>query len=296
MSSHVKYATAIREKRNICEVCSATRGRSTKTKATKYCVDCDEKLCQSCAELHENYKISRSHQQVDLNELDITEPGTKRSSYASCDKHKHEQVKVHCMDCQVTTCPQCFIESHNSHKWADVNDMTEEFRGQMRTDVIRLTKTSDKLRQLLAGVDKENKSLNVQITNAKREICQHAQEIIAKVEHDKQVLLDQLTTAERERMRQSHSVHQSIRRLVSAVDDLKKFTAAVASKGTSSEVAHESKTLRERTDELTNTCVVENELVALGSVEFEFVRSSQADIDNAIGKISTEIKVDCQSG
>lgn len=290
MSSQVKDVRGTRDNYGTCEVCSSAKTGSQQALAAKYCVDCDEKLCQTCAELHGNYKMSRSHQQISLDELASQEHERTESSFAACDKHKHEQVKIQCMDCQVTVCPLCYIESHNSHKWSEVSVLIEEFREQMRKDAVCLTQTSDNLRQLLAGVDKEKQNINTQVTNVKHEVCEQAKTIIAKVERDKQMLLDQLTTAEQERMKQVDHLHDDIEQQMSLLEGLEKYTTEIAKKGTSSDIVREAKTLHQRADELMKTNIVEKEFDELGYVEVNFTKSSLASIDNAVGRMSTDVK------
>ena len=53
--------------RGFCDYCSADEEtQETQTAATKYCVQCQEKLCDLCAKTHRKSKLLRSHKVIDF--------------------------------------------------------------------------------------------------------------------------------------------------------------------------------------------------------------------------------------
>ena len=121
----------------ICEVCEAAgRTDTSKNNATMFCVECQEKFCDDCSINHKNYKISRSHEQVKLDEgfTRNTEGIIRTSAAATCEKHKDKTLDVFCRDCKMAICVVCFIASHKQHDCSDISEVVDKMKQQMTSD------------------------------------------------------------------------------------------------------------------------------------------------------------------
>ena len=79
-----------------CKVCSEdSEADSNKIpKATMYCVDCNQKLCEQCSKPHRKMK-GGAHLVKPLGAENEMEPELIKLRASSCDKHKDEQVKLY---------------------------------------------------------------------------------------------------------------------------------------------------------------------------------------------------------
>ena len=254
---------------NLCEVCSETGCGDKKTMATVLCVDCNQKLCETCSIHHRKITATKDHQQI---QIDAIADFKKRSfsSLAVCDKHFGEQIKIFCIECKVVICIMCYIELHNSHKCSDVNKMTDDLRQQMMSDVSSLTEAAKKLREMKTKIENEKKSVTDKVAEVENEINEHAKRLIEKVESDRQKLLEELAAAKQSRMKQIDHVGDEVEQQLVLVEGLQKYTRELASKGTSGDIARETSILHERADEMKALDVVQRELQQLGSCDVKF--------------------------
>ena len=144
--THDKEAEPI----GICEACSSEqRG----IPATVYCVDCHQKLCQRCSIPHQKWR-GGPH---DVRTLDTVSP-EHQSGGNYCHKHK-ERVKIYCLDCQTSVCSMCFIESHKTHKFEQIDNMMEEFGRSIDREVKPVTTHIESFRGAAAQVETESSKL-----------------------------------------------------------------------------------------------------------------------------------------
>jgi len=53
---------------------------------------------------------------------------------SSCDKHKDEQVKLYCYECNENICLMCFAVKHRQHETADIPEAAKSFSQNMISD------------------------------------------------------------------------------------------------------------------------------------------------------------------
>jgi len=138
------------EPSTVCEVCSSEQSGIP---ATVYCVDCHQKLCERCSLPHQKWR-GGPH---DVRTLDTLSP-EHQSGGNYCDKHK-ERVKIYCLDCQTSVCSMCFIESHKTHKFEQIDNMMEEFGRSIDREVKPVTKHISSFRGAAAQVETESSKL-----------------------------------------------------------------------------------------------------------------------------------------
>ncbi|CAH1795431.1 unnamed protein product [Owenia fusiformis] len=108
---------------SLCDICTASGENVT---AEHRCIECDEKLCQSCGKTHRHSKLTKSHQVIDFtgDELKdaqaIIEVISTKNVY--CSKHKDEPVKFFCTSDNEALCQVCFVTGHASHNCEDINE------------------------------------------------------------------------------------------------------------------------------------------------------------------------------
>ena len=122
-----------------------------KKAATVYCVECQQKLCQSCEQDHKKFKGTSRHSIVNIGDKFEKETFLEALP-ANCDSHIGEQLKIYCSECELAICMMCYIKAHNSHRCSDVKEVTDEFRNQMAIDVEKTTVGAEKCREMLKGL------------------------------------------------------------------------------------------------------------------------------------------------
>jgi Zinc finger, C3HC4 type (RING finger)/B-box zinc finger len=272
----------------LCEVCSVSCMNPDDQKvASMYCVDCEQKLCKSCAAVHENFKVSRHHKQLPLDEQTNPKELAAKNSPAFCGKHMGEQLKIYCTECKVALCAMCFIEQHNSHGYSDVVKMADELRRQMSTDVDGLGKTADSLRAVLTDLNKGKEAYNRRMADVESEICEEARKLVARVESDKQKLLDQLAEEKRNRMKQVEQLHADVEQQILLVEGLQKYAGKLTNEGTPNDILQDSNTVHGRASELMKQDKFILELKRMGPANISYTSSKtlSANNSNVVGRI-----------
>lgn len=225
-----------------CEGCSRDVSDVTlRKRAAMLCLDCNEKLCETCIDIHKRVNITRSHSLVNLTETIVA------SAKVVCDKHEGDVLELFCIDCKVAI---CCMESHKSHHCAALHEVAEDYKRVMMDDTVKLTETIAKCRELVK--DQENKKLLfiVGIDKVDREICEQADQLKQLIDQNKLRLVEDLHLVKRNRIELIDNVVEEIKQQISFLESLVEYTEELKQKGGASDIAQQSSSLHERTEEL----------------------------------------------
>jgi len=67
-----------------------------------------------------------------------------------CDKHKDEEVKLYCRDCNKNICLMCSAVQHKYHDNAEISEVVEDFRSRIDDD-------DDQIQSAIGAVREESK-------------------------------------------------------------------------------------------------------------------------------------------
>jgi len=105
---------------NRCQGCSVDGNEQSNAKlAVKFCVECSDRLCESCVDIHRRVKQTRTHELVELSEDGRSIETVMKSKKIYCDKHTKKALKLYCFECKKAICMMCFVEMHQSHMCSD---------------------------------------------------------------------------------------------------------------------------------------------------------------------------------
>ena len=91
-------------------------------KATGYCCDCKNLVCDDCQGIHSKLKLTKSHKIVSLEKFEGTIPvSEKTASY--CPKHPTKTLSLICETCSVLTCIYCARSDHQGHNYELISDV-----------------------------------------------------------------------------------------------------------------------------------------------------------------------------
>ncbi|XP_063419194.1 uncharacterized protein LOC134702015 [Mytilus trossulus] len=91
---------------NFCDPCSEANKSLT---ATKYCSDCEERLCTDCAESHCRFKAFKSHHVIDLSSIGSN---ILMSAKKHCNVHSEMILDYYCTDHEIVCCRACISNEH----------------------------------------------------------------------------------------------------------------------------------------------------------------------------------------
>ena len=283
----MKELSRVESKTSRCEACSGGEV-AEKKEAAVYCVECQQKLCRACEEDHRKFKVTQQHKTVELGDE------TKMFSLAvltSCDIHTDKVLEIYCFDCRLIICTMCYIGTHSSHKCSDVNEVVEEFRQQMASDVDSVTAGVVKYQEMLANIEKEKNEFNDMVSKTESEISEKAEQLKQMIDVHKDKLMNELSLMRQKRTKEIESLREEIERQLLSMDSYKKYVDEVRQKGTACDIARASSSLHDRAGELLMFRVIERTLADLGHVDITFTSSNYVinDVSKTLGQLRINI-------
>ncbi|XP_052073670.1 E3 ubiquitin-protein ligase TRIM71-like [Mytilus californianus] len=166
---------------NLCDPCSAANKSLT---ATKYCSDCEERLCTDCAESHRRFKAFKSHHVIDLSSI-----GSNKliSAKKNCHVHSDMLWDYYCTDHEIVCCRACISNEHrvcqnvlplelasrDVKKCALFNDVLEDINHLITT----LNDLNDNRQSNLQSLEKSKSTVTKRIRAVKSKLLKQIDEL-----------------------------------------------------------------------------------------------------------------------
>jgi hypothetical protein len=243
---------------------------SGEKQATMYCIECQQKFCESCVNVHRRMRSLQGHTLLEIGDDGKVPEAVGKMLTVHCDKHLNEALKLYCFDCNEVICMVCFATSHQSHKCSEIDAVSEDFRSQMTGDIQNMSKTAKDCRDLIKEQEKKRDDLNNVVRGIEKKICDMAEKMKKMIDSEKLKLLQELSTFKEDRMKQVQHVVEIIEQHAQFADSLAKYTEELRSKGTASAVAQQIRALHDRAYELVKFGHIKMEMNDLGSIEVTF--------------------------
>ncbi|XP_062587656.1 E3 ubiquitin-protein ligase TRIM56-like [Saccostrea cucullata] len=161
----------LKEKEALCQACE------NGDKATKRCFDCDQNLCPNCYRIHQNLKTTRSHRSGDIgNEIQ----GMQTQTFY-CPRHRKEELKFFCCQCETNICRDCKLTKHEGHKTEDLDIIAENSKKALDSKLKNLTNLNEMLLTTREDSMKVLKDLNGKRDNLIQSIKEQTQHIVERI-------------------------------------------------------------------------------------------------------------------
>lgn len=295
--------------RSLCEACATEgadlSGIEMRQRATNYCIDCHQRFCDSCGDLHRKINVARMHRTIRFDSEESVE-GDKRSSgaiaalrnqrlpEAMCDRHVTESLKLFCDNCEDAICIMCFVECHQTHKCSDVNQVVDVFRRRMTEDADELERGVAKCHSWVNELEDRKSELAEVTTRIKGEIDERTETLKRLVEDSRSKLMKELASVGEKKSAQIGDLEEVITQRRLLMDSLKRYTDELANKGAASDIARQMNALRNSTEELLNFDDIHRLLEAMTTVTLTFTSTGSSSLQKGItiGKVQLQMSVE----
>jgi len=272
-----------------CSVDGSEQSNANKS-AIKFCVECSERLCESCVDIHLRVTVTRKHELVDLSEVVGIMERVMNSKIIYCDEHEEEPLKLYCFECKRAICMTCKVEpKHESHECLDVKKVVGEFQKQMSGDIKNMLKTLATCHKLIKDRKVYQVEFNRQMDKTEKDISSCVDKLKQLIDTEKANLLKELSAIRTERNKQLRNVVGVIEQHVSLVECMVTYTEQLRDKGTASEVAQQTDALHMRAGELMKLDVIHQSINNLDSRDVTFTPATcpitQSHGSLVVGKI-----------
>jgi RING-type zinc-finger/B-box zinc finger len=275
-----------------CEGCDEDESR--RKEAVKFCVECQQKLCEDCIGIHRRMRVLKGHRLVEINDEEGMRAAVGKVTTSYCDKHTEKALELYCFDCQAAMCLMCFVEEHASHKCSDVNEVAAEFRQQMTCDIGRMTESISKCREMLSLQEQQKRDFIYSLDGIEKEICKRVEQLKKIIDFEQRVLMQEIELRKKERAKQIQHVIEEIEQHISFANSLIKYTEEIRDKGTASDIAQQKNALHNRTDELIKLDNISREVNGLGLMKLKFEAATVPVMSSE--KLVGQVHWQCENG
>ena len=176
--------------------CGPCGYRETDKDASSFCKDCEEYLCDPCAELHKGLKITRNHKLIPVSEVPRRiNTGVESSSLVLCECSQNSGVIAYCADHDDVICQSCKTVKHRKCKTALVTEMSKSFKKDILDTVgVKTAKLRDDIKNILKDRSADIQKLAVGQESCRIDVTQFRQEMNAFMDLIEQEALKELET------------------------------------------------------------------------------------------------------
>ena len=162
---HIDHLFEIQDAFNKAEDDNDTNcGSCENGKATGYCNDCGDFLCDECQAAHKRVKLSRNHKLISLDELkaQVTSLVPPKKAVPHCPKHSGNDLKIYCDTCSTLICTDCTIRLHKDHNYDLVADVLTKHKEELVSSLKPVKEKLDSVQQALKDLDTRVKVIHDQ--------------------------------------------------------------------------------------------------------------------------------------
>ena len=164
-------------------------------KATGYCQDCEQFVCNECQAAHRRLKITNTHHIITLDEVQAqaTKLIPPKKAVPRCTKHSNKKLKIYCETCEELICSDCTIRVHRDHNYDLVVDVFPKHKEEIISSLKPVREKLETVLKALQAFDtrakeiSENKAIveadiNGKIDQQQRFLDQQRVELVGKVD------------------------------------------------------------------------------------------------------------------
>jgi len=286
----VRKASTTESEEVLCEVCTVCSEESEDSDkipvASMYCIDCSQKLCQQCSRPHKKLR-GGAHQVTPLGVEVEQELIHLRASL--CDKHKEEQVKLYCRDCDENICLMCSAVKHRHHNSVEIPEAADNFRSRIYDDSTMIQLAVNGVRQQSREAKQSADELSIKVENMMKQVRATANEIKRSVDDQESVVIKELELVTHESEKQAVGVEGTCQLALMSMESFQRYSRELLEKGRPSDITRAACQLHDRATELLN-----NDVTAVKyhppHVTFTPVDVTQIRGLNLIGKVTVATK------
>ncbi|CAC5361237.1 E3 ubiquitin-protein ligase TRIM33,Transcription intermediary factor 1-alpha,Tripartite motif-containing protein 66 [Mytilus coruscus] len=174
----------------ICTGCE----ESQNAKATSFCNECQEYLCNECVFAHKRVRITKDHTIVpkDEGKKDDDSPDNSTQKMINCQTHKHEQLKLFCETCEKLTCRDCQLLEHKDHKYQFLQEAITHQRENLQNAVVNLKTKLGNYKQANEILKGKHHELRKRMTEESEKIVKARDTVIEKFKKYSESLINHL--------------------------------------------------------------------------------------------------------
>ena len=271
-------------KEPVCDLCIEEAAP-----AKKFCIDCEQKLCDRCGISHTRIKHCQNHQIVELgSQLNIQELNI-HNSY--CEHHPKELIKMYCYEDNVAVCVLCCVENHQSHRCVNVDKAAGELKEQMKDDVGKVANRRPQCEEAFQKLQKFKTEFSEEIVKTEESIRKSGIELKKEIDQQTEMLVQNLREIRDRNLKCFETTKQEVDRFRVMIDSYQRYCKELLARGSPVDICRAARQMHKRSsdlEQLFENCSVGDfcyETITFHSAKIE-THMKQTGIDNIVGELT----------
>ena len=231
-----------------CDICLGNNGIVSVSE--KFCVECQQHMCERCSKFHSSWKITSTHHVIPTGSKLTGAEGLINFPEARCQPHNGKEIEIYCIECKTAVCTICFITQHNGHKCSDIQQVAEDLKERIKTNI-------EDTRKILAGVKIESDKLerlsrnfHLKIKETETKIVDTGEKMKERINELVQALLQELDGERTKRVKELDVCKEELLVQKLSLDSFIKYSEKILEKAVPADVASVAKDLSSRFESL----------------------------------------------
>ena len=230
-----------------------------KSAEISYCFGCEKLLCRDCVSAHELFRESafQGHKVTAVKQFQAVdyEALLKRQSFCPQPYHEREVTRFFCLECQICVCQVCINTDHKNHNVDPLEKAADAEKANIMAAVESIEQKKKVCGDAINTFQQVVVELERNITAAKREVSQTAEEMVTKIREHEREATKILENTRVSRMEKINSLNEQVKSLIKQLDQAVQFAKTLVERSSSSDVMKSKKSLEQRFGDLDKATV-----------------------------------------
>ena len=220
-------------------------------------------MCSDCVNAHQLFtNLTEGHKVTPVKQFQSQdyEALMKRQSFCSVQYHEREITRFFCHKCKLCVCQICITTEHKAHEGHDVELLDKVADGE-KTYILMKTEELKAKTNVLSGAirlcEQTASELETNITNAKREVSQKAEQMIAKIRENERQIITAFENTRVLRADKLDSAKAQVQSLLKQINQAIEFAENLIQRSSSLDIMQSKNYLEKRFEQLENTTIPE---------------------------------------
>ena len=216
-------------------------------------------MCRDCVNAHELFRETafEEHKVTAVKQFQPAdyEALLKRQSFCSQQYHERKVTRFFCLECQIYVCQICINTDHKNHNVDPLEKAADGEKANIMAGAELMKEKKKVCNYVIREYEEAARKLDSNITAAKREVSQTAEQMIAKIREREREAITTLENIRVWRMEKLYSVMKQVQSLTQQLDQAVEFANNLLQRTSSSDIMQSKKNLEQRCKDLNKTQV-----------------------------------------
>ena len=223
-----------------------------KSAEINYCFDCEKFLCPDCIKAHDLFRTAafEGHKVTPVQQFqpEDYEALLKRQSFCSQKYHEREVTRFFCLhdQCQISVCHVCIVTDHKSNDVVPLGKAADDEKANIIAEAERMKEKIQVCSDLIRQFETTEAELEANITIAKRQVSETAEQMVAKIREREREVITLLEETRVLRIEKLHSARELLLSLEKQRKQAVEFTNSLVQRSSSSDIMQSKKNLKQR--------------------------------------------------